>query len=417
MNIGYIMADRGIDLSKNEGCNIHIIKILDGLREHGDTVELITYDDDIKNIKYQYEQKSVKKTNWLKKTTKMCLKFIKPISNHLSIIFTLNTIINNIIIYRKCMSNKIDFDILHERYGLYSIAGVLASKKLKIPLVLEVNAPLIEEQKLHNVNLGLVKRWLAKHTSKICFKWSSSIFVVSNELKRHLITKWNIDSKKIYVLPNAADVESFRRKFDKDYLKTKYKVCSEKSSVVIFIGSMKVWHGVDLLVDSFKIVLKEVPNAILMLVGDGDIKDDIEGKIKEYNIGKSVIMTGNIPHESIKEVLSIADVAVTPYPNLKTGFYFSPIKLFEYMAAGKAIVASDLGQISEVIKNNQTGILVEPENINQLSDAIIKLLKDDCLRSTIGMNAQNEAIIKYSWERYIQELIKIYDPLIMQYSD
>lgn len=126
-------------------------------------------------------------------------------------------------------------------------------------------------------------------------------------------------------------------------------------------------------------------------------------------IEQSVVLTGDVDHADVPGLLSVADVAVAPYPKLPVDFYFSPLKLFEYMAIGKATVASRLGQIAEVIIDGKTGLLVEPSDPVQLAGAIVKLLRDESLRQHLGFAARNTVRQNYSWDHYIGKLLGIYE--------
>jgi glycosyltransferase involved in cell wall biosynthesis len=114
----------------------------------------------------------------------------------------------------------------------------------------------------------------------------------------------------------------------------------------------------------------------------------------------------------VPEILAIADVVTIPYPQLPEELWFSPLKLYEYMAAGKAIVASSAGQITEVIQDGYNGILVEPGNVDELAQAIINLFKDPTRRERLGQNARQQAVTQHSWEQYINRLEKIYESVL-----
>lgn len=378
------------DHSKNEGWNIHISKILQYLKKNNHDVELITV--------------PVKKSQFHRSNKRRLYDFFfRAIS--LIPAWTVKGSILSLEVFRQCAKER-RFDILHERYVLYSIGGVLASRRSGIPLVLEVNAPLIEELALFNVKLRFLDKKCAAYYTKLCFGHATAIIAVSNMIRDYLINRWDVDPEKIYVIPNAADTDFSVKRIDGDNTRSKYSI-APTDPVVVFIGSMKKWHGIDILIDAFIHVLGEVPDAKLLLVGEGEMRDEIEKKINDSNIKRSVVLTGNVTHDAIPEILSISDVAVAPYPRMDN-FYFSPIKIFEYMISGKAIVASGIGQIPELVQNNINGILVEPENIGQLSKAIVRLLKDDDLRLFLGKNAQREAFNKYTWEQYSRRLIEIY---------
>jgi glycosyltransferase involved in cell wall biosynthesis len=99
---------------------------------------------------------------------------------------------------------------------------------------------------------------------------------------------------------------------------------------------------------------------------------------------------------------------VLPYPELPGELWFSPLKLFEYMAAGKAIVASRAGQIAEILEDGQSGLLVAPGDVAAMGQAIVRLIADPALRQRLGDHARQQAVANHSWEQYIERLVQIY---------
>jgi len=123
-----------------------------------------------------------------------------------------------------------------------------------------------------------------------------------------------------------------------------------------------------------------------------------------------------VPQAKIPEILSAVNVAVIPYPQLPKELWFSPLKLYEYMAAGKAIVASSSGQIAEVVQDGYNGLLVEPGNVNEFAQAITRLLKDPVELDWLGKNARQQAVEHHSWDGYIRRLEAVYQEAIDESS-
>jgi glycosyltransferase involved in cell wall biosynthesis len=184
--------------------------------------------------------------------------------------------------------------------------------------------------------------------------------------------------------------------------------------IVSFVGSFQLWHGIDLLVESFAKVHQQIPKSKLLLVGDGPARKNIEEKFESLGIGSSVQITGLVPQKKIPEILAAVDVAVIPYPELPNELWFSPLKLYEYMAAGKAIVASRSGQIADVIQDGENGRLVKPGEIDDLAKVIVRLLNNPDEREWIGKNARQQAVEQHSWDRYIRHLEEIYHSVLTE---
>jgi glycosyltransferase involved in cell wall biosynthesis len=146
------------------------------------------------------------------------------------------------------------------------------------------------------------------------------------------------------------------------------------------------------------------------------VRAAIERQIDECGLRQSVILTGKVDYQTIPEYLSAADICVALYPELPAEMWFSPLKLFEYMAAGKAIVASRVGQVAEVIEHNRSGMLADVGDIGGTAELIVSLLKDADKCRLLGMNAYQQALARHSWQRYAEGLENIYEAALARYS-
>ncbi|OGO34733.1 MAG: hypothetical protein A2Z16_11380 [Chloroflexi bacterium RBG_16_54_18] len=300
------------------------------------------------------------------------------------------------------------FDLIHERFNLLSMGGTWASRSLGVPFVLEVNADLLRQRALKGHPEKGFRRWLATWATRISFNAADKIICVSKSLRDHLESSWNIRASKLSVLPIAADVIPGRQMGSDQVIRRRLGLGQEP--VVMWVGGFFPWHDLDLLLESFGQVLARRPDARLVLVGDGQARASVEKKIAEEGWQHAVILTGFIAHAQVPEMLSIADVAVVPSAPFSAdrGGTGTPLKLFEYMAAGVAIVATDNDQAGEVIENNQTGLLVKAGAVDEFARAILTLLDQPELRVRLGRNGMQKAAEKYSWGHYINQLEEIY---------
>jgi glycosyltransferase involved in cell wall biosynthesis len=300
------------------------------------------------------------------------------------------------------------FDLIHERFNLLALGGAWASRKLGIPFVLEVNADLLEQRKFKgNPERGL-RRLFAVWATRMCFNTAAKIICISTGLKDHLKSTWNIEDSKMIVLPCAADTEAFGHTLNSEAVRRDLGLTNEP--VVMWVGGFYPWHDLDLLLKSFSLVLQRHPNARLVLVGDGQTRQSIAQEVQKNGLRQAVIMTGAIAHADVPDMLSIADVAVVPSAPVSAsrGGTGTPLKLFEYMAAGKAIVATALDEAIEVIQDGQNGLLVEAGDLNGFAKAMLTLINDPMERDRLGQNARRQAVEQYSWEVYTRRLEQIY---------
>jgi glycosyltransferase involved in cell wall biosynthesis len=313
--------------------------------------------------------------------------------------------------YRMAEAGSINlkgYDLIHERFNLLALGGAWASKKLGIPFVLEVNADLLEQRRFKGMQERGLRRFFAIWATRVCFRTAAQIICISPRLKAHLQAKWNIEASKLTTLPCAADVEAFKPNYNSEMVRKNLGLTTEP--VVMWIGGFYPWHDLNLLLESFALILQRRPDARLVLVGDGQTRSAVEDTVTKAGMRHAVIMTGKIDHSEVPEMLSIADVAVVPSTPLTAGVggTGTPLKLFEYMAAGKAIVATALNEAAEVIQHGHNGLLVEPGDVNAFAEATLKLIDNPKERHRLSQNVREQAVKQYSWEHYTRRLEEIY---------
>ncbi|NUM47491.1 MAG: glycosyltransferase family 4 protein [Anaerolineales bacterium] len=299
-----------------------------------------------------------------------------------------------------------EHDLCHEHNGLFCIGAALACKRLGKPYVLTFSADLFLERAFVGHPLKGLHAKIAAWQSRYTYDLAKKILCVSEAAKNHLIKAWQVDPEKIVVMPNGVDIDLFQPGPPDQALHTSLGLQGQQ--VISFVGGFQPWHGLEILVESFAMCLQEVPNIKLLLVGDGRAREDVEKAIRKFGVSEHVIITGFVPQQQVPNYLSLADMAVMPYPELPKELWFSPLKMYEYMSAGKAIVASRAGQIAEVIQHGENGVLVEPGDKDDLARTMIRLLKNPEERHRLGATARQQAVAHHSWDQYIRKLENIY---------
>jgi len=290
------------------------------------------------------------------------------------------------------------YDIVHERYSPFSIAGVLAAKHLGIPHILEVNAPLAWEgtQYRHQAAEDVVKV-----LEKVALQSTSLIVTISRELT-DLLVEDGVTRSRIMTVPNGVDTALFQPEGPS------YRIAPEDAIVIGFVGGLRPWHGIDILADAFRLLALD-SRFHLLIIGNGPMATTIDKLQAEFS--EQIHHIGAIPHEEIPIHLRGIDIAVAPYPQIQQ-FYFSPLKVLEYMAAGKAIITSRIGQLGSIIRNNENGILVEPGATSALAGAIQMLADDISLRRKIGINAAEEVRKLHTWKNRASQIVKRMSTLV-----
>jgi glycosyltransferase involved in cell wall biosynthesis len=280
-----------------------------------------------------------------------------------------------------------DVAFVYQRYSLNNVLGAILAIRLRVPLVLEANASEVTWRREWS---RLEHARLAEATELVNLRRASRIAAVSRNAKIDLLRS-GADPSRVHVIPNGVDVERFAdaapRSLD----------LPDGAFVVMFCGLFYPWHGVGHLAAAFPRVLEEVPDARLVLVGDGEEAGLARSLLEQAGIAEHVLMTGLVPREAVPGYLAAADVLVSPHVR-NDGFIGSPIKLWEYMAAGRAIVATRVAQLAEVLEDGRTALLVGPDDPDQLSAAITRLANDASLRHALGAHAAQEARLLHSWD-------------------
>lgn len=299
---------------------------------------------------------------------------------------------------------------LYHRHDELTFSNVLLARSLNIPLILEFNSSEVWKKKHWGRNKNT---WFLKQCEEIALLGANHIFTVSDVNKRNLMDWYHIPSDKITVNPNGVDPKVFYP--DEESGKRIRKEYGIQENIVVgFVGTFGIWHGVDVLASVMIDIIRKNPKIHFFWVGDGIYKKSVIDNIEKYQLKDNVTLTGKVAHAEIPAYLNACDILVSPHTPQVDGaeFFGSPTKLFEYMAVGKGIVASNLGQIGQVLDHMKDAILVEPGNKNELAKKILKLSNDAPLQRFLGNNARLKAIECYSWETNAKRTLKAFDSLI-----
>ncbi len=287
------------------------------------------------------------------------------------------------------------YDLVYERYSLWSYGGMTFAENYGIPGILEVNAPLIEEQETHR---GLVHRDLALQVAKTAFQGATALVAVSEAVKIYL-RQW-VPGDRLFVMPNGVNPERFSGVINHGSSSENYYF------TIGFVGSLKPWHGLDILIRAFAQLRQSIPEARLLIVGDGPQRASLEQAIAKENLMPYVQWTGAVPPEQVPHWLGQMTVAVAPYP-ASDDFYFSPLKVVEYMAAGLPVVASGIGQLTEIIEDGVTGILCPPGEPEPLAQALEVLWRSPQKRQQLGQTARTSVLENHTWDKIAEKILAI----------
>lgn len=373
------------------GASVHVSELTKALNAQG-------YDIRPYNLNpYPLEETSTQTTT--RKVFKGRLKLHRYLSQ-------INALFANYQYFKKAMRiiKRDRPDVIMLRYNRLNFAVVMIRWLTKIPLLLELNAPLTYEYRMY-VQDFVKLPILPEFTEWLSLKTADSVFVVSKSLKDYYVN-WKINEKKIYIVENGADLDKFSDDLTSraDQLIEQHKL--RDKVVVGFIGSFHYWHGVDRFFKFIDVIANKYSKVQFLLVGSGPMKNELQEIINTENLSDKVIFTNYIPHDEIAVYLAAMDIVLAIYPKVDF-FYFSPLKIFEYMAAGKAVLATKIGQITEIIDHGKNGMLFEPDDFDDLQAKVFQLIENRNLRLKIGKQAAETIKEKYTWNHTAEKISKI----------
>lgn len=370
MRIAYVCADPGVPVFGCKGASVHVQEVIRALRKCGAEVELFATNptgrapEDLAQV--PVHPLPVPPSD-------------DPVAREQRAIEANGALL-------AVLRRRGPFDLIYERYSLWSFAGMAYAKESGAPGVLEVNAPLIEEQARHR---GLFDRGAAERVAQRVFEDATALVAVSAEVAAHL-QRYPGAAERVHVVPNGVSPERFP-----EGLRSSCPA-SQSTFTIGFVGTLKPWHGLPLLTEAFARFSMLAPDSRLLLVGDGPERAALERDVAARGISTAVHWTGAVSPSAIPGLLASMDVAVAPYPASEQS-YFSPLKLYEYMAAGRAIVASRIGQTATVIEDGVSGLLCSPGDAGALAHALTRLRADAGLRRRLGQAARDQALRHHTW--------------------
>lgn len=403
MRIAYLCFDSGIPICGYKGASVHVRETALSLREAGHEVLLIAAKGNPSCIPQQILLDILPPNPFV---NTLVSGFRNPEGG-----FRLSREVEQIVGPIACQAHvarvleRFKPDALYERYTLFGWSGVELAREMGLPLLLEVNAPLSEEAAVWR---GLRLREIAAQIEAQVLKEASVRIVVSEALRQHVV-KLVGDSHQTVVLPNGVDVSRFSPMISDDWCRNQYRLTA--LFVVGYVGGFKLWQDLNTLLRGFADFASEVQNAHLLLVGEGPSQSAVRDLSVKLGLENRVTFTGPVPHDQIPNLIAAMDIAVVPFI-AQEGFYFSPLKMFEYMAMGKCILASRIGQIAEVIEDRRSGWLFNPEDALQLGTGLTQLYHSPALRRELGEQAREVVVSHYTWQHNAARITELLQSVV-----
>ncbi|MEE8412193.1 MAG: glycosyltransferase family 4 protein [Acidobacteriota bacterium] len=299
------------------------------------------------------------------------------------------------------------YDFVYERYSLWHVEGLACARRMNVPFVLEVNSPLPDEARTYR-SLDHPER--AEEVAKLLLRHADGIVCVSGEVADWVV-RYRIHARNVWTIPNGVDENEFSP--ERGAIRAPFECAT--GPVIGFAGSFRPWHGVDALVDALAGPLERAAlRPRLLCVGDGPGRAAFEARAKQSGLAPRVHTTGFVPQPEVAAWLNGCDLAVAPYEP-RAGFYFSPLKVFEFMALGLPVVAADIGQLSEILGDDR-GWLYRPGDTNSLANAISDVLGDAVAARDRAERARRWVLAAATWKHRVAAILERVEAMRASYA-
>jgi glycosyltransferase involved in cell wall biosynthesis len=310
-------------------------------------------------------------------------------------------VLNNYIMRRALKGFMRDFrpDAIYERHALYSFVGHWLEKKYRIPRILEVNTRLAVESRLR-----LHFPRLADSAEKRIFKLAKRVIVISDPLKEFMLDLGKAE-KNVKVIPIGVDQLHFNPEVDGSDIRAELGL--DNGEIVIgYLGAFNYYHRFNMMIPLVRRLTEEGHNVKVLAVGGVPLKvEKNKRRTAQLDLREQFYFTGAVPYDTLPRYIAAMDFAVVPGHTP----YATPTKIFEFGAMGKACVAPDYIPIRALMGNGAEELIFTPENNESLYQKVVTLIQDTKKRKRLAASLQHNILTHHTWERHIEEILKIYD--------
>jgi len=290
---------------------------------------------------------------------------------------------------------------------LCGLAALRAARQLRLPVVYEVRG-LWEEAMVQEVprrRFG-ARYLLARFSESHVCRRANAVIAISEGLRSDLGGR-GAPPDRITVVPNGVDTEAFAPRPESPGWRVRHGLL--EGPLVLYLGAIRRYEGVEVLLDAFRLIRTRSPGAQLAVVGGGEDSGRVASLAAERGAGVAVL--GSVPHDSVGEFYAAADIVAYPRLSTRATELVTPLKPLEAMAMAKAIVASDVGGLREMLTDGETACLVPPGSVAALADGLADLLDDESQRLRLGQTARSVTCERLDWRMVVKRYTDVYASL------
>ena len=307
--------------------------------------------------------------------------------------------LRDILFFKDIYATQQICDVILVRTSLFNMNMIERLASSNTPYILEVNA-FLHKEKSDGLSANMLNRIKVRELKIL--NAANAIIVISHELKKVLCAH-NIAESKIYVNLNGVDTQIFTPHIAPYPIRQHHQI--REKHIVGFLGNVKPAWDLRTLILAVSRVVKDQNSVHLVLAGKGTDSKAVKDIVQSHGMLRHVTQVGFVPRNQAPAYLSAMDILVSP---LHSGYgYTSPLKDFEYMAMGKPMIATNVGQASQIHEKSKTAMLVEPENMKQMATAINYLIKNKDKASSMGQAAREIVLAKYTWKHNADRVINV----------
>lgn len=340
--------------------------------------------------------------------------YIVPYKFHKSLFMkAINLVIHSFKKYKliKNIQRHSNIDIIQSRLDIFNaLIGLRASKRFKIPSVYQFHFP---QPLFTYTNKNKKLERIALFIQKYILKKTDLILPINTYMLNYLKNR-NVEESKLYTLPMGVNHDTFSPNQKNEKLRSRYNLHGNK--IFIYVGTMDKSRNLEVIIKAFALVKKNIEKTKLLMVGEGNGKEELEELSRKLNIENDTLFVGKVPYSEVLEYINLADIGLCPVPPLPMFIMSSPTKILEYLSTGIPVIGNrEIIEVRDVITSSNGGLLVDFD-FQSFAECMLQLVENDKMRRMMGKKGREWVISHRSYDQIAKGVEKQYFKLVKRYN-